>query len=70
MKIKVDDKEYHSDELSESAQDYIQFIRFVEERIKTLEGMRNLLQKAKLAYFDTLKKEMLSNKAGFLIEEE
>ena len=66
QKIKLDDKEYDIEQLSQAGQTQLTALKFVTERIKELNNHQALLQRAKNSYVDSLKKEMLSDKAGFL----
>jgi len=70
QKIKLDDAEYEVENLSEQAKAYIATLKFTDTRLQELTNMRALLQRAKNSYVDSLKKEMLSSKAGFLFEDE
>ena len=65
-KIKLEDKEYDIEQLSQAGQTQLTALKFVTERIKELNNHQALLQRAKNSYVDSLKKEMLSDKAGFL----
>ena len=67
-KIKFDGKEYDLSELTEGARAQFASLQFVEEKLKELNNMQALLQRAKNSYVDALKKEMLSSKAGYLID--
>jgi hypothetical protein len=68
-KIKIQDKEYDIDLLSESAKIHVSALKFADDRIKELSNHQALLQRAKNSYMDSLRKEMLSDKAGFLFED-
>ena len=68
--IKLDDKEYKVENLSDEAKASLTLLRFADVRLKELTNMRALLQRAKNSYVDSLKKEMLSSKAGFLFDDE
>lgn len=70
QKIKLDDAEYEVENLSDQAKAYIATLKFTDTRLQELTNMRVLLQRAKNSYVDSLKKEMLSSKAGFLFDEE
>ena len=70
QKIKLDDAEYEIENLSEQAKAYIATLKFTDMRLQELTNMRALLQRATNSYVDSLKKEMLSSKAGFLFDEE
>jgi hypothetical protein len=65
-KIKIEDKEYDVDDLSEAGKSQLLALKFTTDRINELSNHRALLQRAKISYVDSLKKEMLSDKAGFL----
>ena len=64
--IKLDDTEYNVEDLSDQAKNTLASLQFVNTRIQELSNMKALLQRAKNSYADSLKKEMLSNKSGFL----
>jgi hypothetical protein len=70
QKIKLDDKEYEVETLSDTAKAMIDTLQFSTKRIKDLENMQVLLQRAKNSYLDSLKHEMLSQKAGLLFGED
>ena len=70
QKIKLDDAEYEVENLSDQAKAYIATLKFTDTRLHELTNMRALLQRAKNSYLDSLKKEMLSSKAGFLFDDE
>lgn len=66
QKLKLDGKEYDVSELSEGAHAQLASLHFVDEKLKELKNMQALLQRAKNSYVEGLKKEMISDKAGFL----
>lgn len=68
-KFKLDDKEYEVDNLSDASKKTLLSLQFTSERLQELSNMKALLQRAKNSYVDGLKKEMLSNKAGYLFDE-
>jgi len=70
QKIKLGDAEYEVENLSDQAKAYIATLKFTDTRLQELTNMRALLQRAKNSYVDSLKKEMLSSKAGFLFDDE
>ena len=70
QKIKLDDKEYDVENLSDHAQATLTSMQFATKRVQELDNMRAVLQRAKISYIESLKKEVLSNKAGFLFGEE
>ena len=65
-KLRFDDKDYDVDHLSDNGKLHLSNLKFVTERIQELTNTHALLQRAKKSYIDTLKQEMLSDKAGFL----
>lgn len=65
--VKLDDTEYEVDDLSEAARAALASLQFADKRMLELNNMKSLLQRAKNSYIDSLKKEMLSNKAGLLL---
>ena len=66
QKFKLGDKEYDVSDLSESGKITLSALAFTIERIQELTNHQALLQRAKNSYGESLKKEMLSDKAGFL----
>ena len=69
-KIKLNDKEYDSDNLTEKGKINLSFLQFTTARLEELTNTQALLQCAKNSYIDSLKKEMLSKKSGLLFEDE
>ena len=69
-KFTLDNKEYDIDTLDESSKAKIASLNFVSAKIQELTNMQAVLQRAKNSYVDSLKKEMLSDKAGFLFGED
>jgi hypothetical protein len=65
-KITLDNKDYCIDQLSEAGKSRLAALKFVSERIQEINNHQALLQRARKSYLDSLKKEMLSDKAGFL----
>lgn len=70
QKIQLDDTEYDIQNMSDRAKKVIGDIQFVNLRIQELKNMQALLRRAKNTYIESLKQEMVSNKAGFLIGDE
>ena len=70
QKIKLDDKEYDVESLSDQAKQTLAALQFANNRMQELTNMQALLQRAKNSYTDNLKKEMLTDKAGFLFGED
>jgi len=69
QKIKLDDKEYNVSDLSETGKATLASLQFTTQRIQELNNMQALLVRAKNSYVEGLKKEMISNKAGYLLED-
>ena len=69
QKIKLDDKEYDVGDLSENAKATLASLQFATQRIQELNNMQALLVRAKNSYVEGLKREMLSSKAGYLLED-
>ena len=70
QKIKLDDKEYDVENLSDQAKATLASLQFATTRMQELTNMQALLQHAKKSYLDSLKKEMLSSKSGFLFSDD
>ena len=68
QKIKLDEKEYDVAKLSERARKITLELQTVTARIQESNNMIAILNKAKRAYIEGLKSEMLSAKAGFDFE--
>ena len=64
-KIKLDDKEYDIANLSDRARKLTDALQNVSARIQESNNMVAVLTKAKRAYIEGLKSEMLCAKAGF-----
>jgi len=69
-KIKLDDKEYPLDGLSEEGKAKLILLQFSVKKEEELSNMLALLQRAKNSYIESLNKEMLSKKAGFLLDDD
>ena len=67
QKIKFNDKEYELEKLSDEARSTLTALEFINTRLNELTNMQALLTKAKSGYIESLKKEVLSNKAGLVI---
>ena len=65
-KIKIDDQEYDFDSLSDEKKLIVATLDFIDNRTQELVNIQALLQRAKNSYIESLKKEMLADKAGFL----
>lgn len=65
QKIKLDDKEYDVENLSDQAKVTLNLLLFTDKRIQELLDNRALLQRAKKSYIESLKIEVLQSKSGF-----
>ena len=70
QKIKIDGAEYDVDELSDEARKHLIALQFAKSKIQELTNMQALLTRAKNSYMESIKKEILSEKAGFLLSED
>ena len=62
-KLKLDGVEYSLDGISPETDKWLKMYQFAHRRLYEAEGLRAVLQKAKLAYSDEIKKEIFC-KAG------
>ena len=69
-KITIDGKEYALDDLSDKAKAQISSMRYTESRINELNNINSLLQRAKNSYIEGLKLELISDKSGFLFDDD
>jgi len=67
--LNIDGKELNLDSLSENGTKMLQLHQFSSAKIDELNNVLALLRKAKKGYIDTLKKEMISQKAGYLLDD-
>lgn len=70
QKIKLDEVEYDVDSLSEHGKATLASLQFANTRINELTNLRALLQRAKNSYMESLQREMLSSKSGFLFDDD
>lgn len=68
--IKLDGKEYEIEVLSDNSKSALAALEFSAARIKELQNLQALMIRAKNSYMDSLKAEVLRNKAGFFLEED
>ena len=66
--IQIDGKVFNVNEMSDQSKSTLTSIKYVDQRISETQNMISVLNKAKNAYIESLRKEILSNKSGFLIE--
>ena len=69
-KIKIDEIDYEFNDLSSRCQSLVTQLADIDLRIRESQNLQALLTKAKKAYIDELKLEMLSAKSGFSFLEE
>lgn len=69
QKIRLDDIELDAEALSSQGKATLLSLQFASNRLDELGNMTALLQRAKNSYVDSLKKEMLSQKAGIIIDD-
>lgn len=67
QKFKLDGQEYDVENLSDQAKATLASLQFATTRIQELNNMQALLQRAKKSYMETIKQEMVANKAGLLL---
>ncbi len=69
MKIKFEDGYYDADQLSEEGLQNLASLKFTNDQLQDLYSNFALLRRAKMSYLASLKEEMISNKSGFLFED-
>ena len=69
QKINIDNQEYDLTDLSDQGKANLLSLQFTNERLQELNNMQALLQRAKNSYISSLKKEIISQKAGYIIDE-
>jgi hypothetical protein len=67
-KIKLGDEEYELEEVKDEIKSNLATLEFVSNRIKELQNMQAILQRAKISYMNDLKKEMIAKKSGFILD--
>lgn len=68
--IKLHDKEYDVENLSDQAKATLASLQFAAVKLQELNNLKSVLQRAKNSYIESLKQEMLSDKAGVLFGED
>ena len=68
-KIKFEGKEYNVENFSERARVTISALDFVTSRLKELNNMQSVLNRARKSYIETIKTEILSVKAGIVLDD-
>ena len=69
QKFQLDGIEHDVSSLSEKGKSTLLSLQFTAQKMKELDNMHALLQRAKNSYIDGLKKEMLAKKAGLILDE-
>lgn len=69
QKFKLDNQEYDVSDLTEKGKSTLISLQFTTQRLAELKNMQALLLRAKNSYVEGLKKEMISSKAGFMLED-
>ena len=69
-KIKLDDKEYEVENLSDKAKGVLSALQFANIRMNELKDMQAIMYRAKNSYIEGLKAEMLSAKSGLILEDD
>ena len=69
-KIRVDDIDYDLDNLSDKAKASLIYLEFITTRLQELTNMKALLKRARNSYIASLKKEVISDKAGLLFDDD
>ena len=68
--IKLDGRNYSTENVTEQGKALFALLQYVNTRVTEFENMIAILQRAKNSYSDSLKKEILSNKAGMYLDDE
>ena len=68
--MNLDGREYNLSDLTNKAQQCLEKIVFIDKKIQELNNLRVALTNAKLVHTNTLKSEILSDKAGFSFGED
>ena len=68
-KIEIDGETYEVDELDTQLKEQLHTIDFAMKRMKELQNMKTILQRAKNSYISSLKEEVIGSKAGILFQE-
>ena len=69
-KFKIDDTEYDTDNITENARTALTGLKFAEDRLRELNDLRAVMQRSKNSYIESIKREMLSDKSGFLLSDD
>lgn len=67
-KIQIDGKDLEIESLSKKAKETLLSIQFAENKMMELKNLNAIFQRAKNSYVDSLKKEMITKKAGLMLD--
>jgi hypothetical protein len=67
-KITIDEKTYDLDDFSDNAQAQLASLQFTMNKLGELNNMQALLTRAKNSYMESVKKEILADKAGIVFD--
>lgn len=70
QKINVDGKEYEFEKLNESSKNHLASLQLVTQKLQELQNLQAIFQRAKMSYLESLKKEVISSKAGILLDDD
>ena len=69
QKIQLGGNEYDTVNLSDQGKVLLNLLQFSTQKLQELNNMQALLQRAKNSYIESLKQEILSQKAGYLLDD-
>ena len=67
-KITIDENTYDLDDVSENARAQLASLQFTMNKLSELNNMQALLTRAKNSYMESVKKEILADKAGIVFD--
>ena len=67
-KITIDENTYDLDDVSENARAQLASLQFTMNKLSELNNMQALLTRAKNSYMESVKQEILAQKAGIVFE--
>jgi hypothetical protein len=67
-KITIDEKTYDLDDFSDNARAQLASLQFTMNKLSELNNMQALLTRAKNSYMESVKKEILADKAGIVFD--
>lgn len=68
-KLELEGEQYDIDQLSEVAKPIFKSLRFATQRVNEIKSNLCVLRRAKMSYVQSIEKEILSNKAGLLLDD-